>query len=91
MKLKLLENKGAETATLSEHELCPYCNELNHPQLLLAKLTNKQEYKNSIKGYVDYLIKTQQKTPKGLLFISKWGSLRHAANAASVMLQVNFH
>nr|AGP76437.1 endo-beta-1,4-glucanase 4 [Sphaerotermes sphaerothorax] len=56
-------------------------------QLLLAKLTNKQEYKASIKSYVNYLIKTQQKTPKGLLFIDDWGSLRHASNAAFVMLQ----
>nr|ADB82658.1 endo-beta-1,4-glucanase [Odontotermes formosanus] len=56
-------------------------------QLLLAKLTNKQQYKDAIKGYVDYLINAQQKTPKGLLFIDVWGSLRHASNAAFVILQ----
>nr|AFD33365.1 endoglucanase [Macrotermes barneyi] len=56
-------------------------------QLLLAKLTNKQQYKDTIKGYVDYLINTQKKTPKGLLFIDVGGSLRHASNAAFVILQ----
>nr|AGP76434.1 endo-beta-1,4-glucanase 1 [Sphaerotermes sphaerothorax] len=56
-------------------------------QLLLAKLTNKQEYKDAIKSYVDYLINAQKKTPKGLLYIDVWGTLRHAANAAFVVLQ----
>ena len=60
-------------------------------QVLLAKLTNQQKYKDAISGYVDYLINNQQKTPKGLLYISEWGSLRYAANAAFIMLQVNTH
>jgi hypothetical protein len=68
-----------------------YNNKLNHPQVLLAKLTNKQQYKDSIKGFVDYLINDQQKTPKGLLFLGEWGSLRSAAYAALIMLQVNKH
>jgi hypothetical protein len=63
-------------------------NEINHPQILLAKLTNKQQYKNTIKGNVDYLINNQQKTHKGLLYLDIWGSLRHASNAALIMLQV---
>ena len=69
----------------------PYNNQLNHAQVLLAKLTNKQQYKDAIKGYVDYLINNQQKTPKGLLYIDQWGTLRHAANAAFIMLEVNTH
>nr|AGP76397.1 endo-beta-1,4-glucanase [Amitermes dentatus] len=56
-------------------------------QVLLAKLTNKQEYKDTIQSYVNYLINKQQKTPKGLLYIDKWGTLRHAANAAFIMLE----
>nr|AGP76398.1 endo-beta-1,4-glucanase 1 [Amitermes foreli] len=56
-------------------------------QVLLAKLTNKQEYKDTIQSYVNYLINNQQKTPKGLLYIDKWGTLRHAANAAFIMLE----
>jgi len=69
--------------------VAPYNNSLNPPQILLAKLTNKQEYKDPIKDFVDYLINEQQKTPKGLLFLDDWGSLRLAANAALIMLQVN--
>jgi len=69
--------------------VAPYNNSLNSPQLLLAKFTNKQQYKDSIKAYVDYLINDQQKTPKGLLFLGEWGSLRSAAYAALIMLQVN--
>jgi hypothetical protein len=64
---------------------------LKLPQVLLAKLTNKQAYKDTVQGYVDYMISSQQKTPKGLLYIDQWGTLRHAANAALIMLQVNAH
>jgi len=69
----------------------PYNNYLKHPQLLLAKLTNKQQYKDSITAYVEYLINDQEKTPKGLLFLDVWGSLGLAANSALIMLQVNIH
>ena len=60
-------------------------------QVLLAKLTNKQQYKDTVGGYVDHLINNQQKTPKGLLYLDMWGTLRHAANAALIILQVNTH
>jgi len=40
---------------------------------------------------MDYLINHQKKTPKGLLFISQWGSLRYALNLAFIMLQVKTH
>jgi len=56
-------------------------------QVLLAKLTNKQAYKDTVQSYVNYLINNQQKTPKGLLYIDMWGTLRHAANAAFIILQ----
>ena len=92
VKLKILENKGAETATNNTIMKVALCNnDLHHVQVLLTKLTNKQQYRDKIKGYVDYLINNQQKTPKGLLFIDMWGTLRHAANAALIMLQVNTH
>ena len=48
MKLKFLKNKGAETATHTTiMNVAPYNNSLNHSQVLLAKLTNKQQYKGS--------------------------------------------
>ena len=68
-----------------------YNNYLNHVQVLQAKLTNKEQYKDKTKGYLDCLINNQTKTPKGLLYIDMWVTLRHAANAAWIMLQVNTH
>nr|AGP76411.1 endo-beta-1,4-glucanase [Microcerotermes crassus] len=56
-------------------------------QVILAKLATKQAYKDTVQAYVDYLIKTQHKTPMGLTHIDMWGSLRHASNAAFIMLQ----
>jgi len=56
-------------------------------QVLLAKLTNKQVYKDTVQSYVNYLINNQQKTPKGLLYLDMWGTLRHAANAAFIILE----
>jgi hypothetical protein len=84
------ENKDPETATQTTiMNVSFYNTEINHPQVLLAQLTKKPEYINSIKGHLDYYINEQQKTPKGLLFFELWGSLRLAANAALLMLQVN--
>nr|AGS32241.1 endo-beta-1,4-glucanase [Coptotermes gestroi] len=62
-------------------------NKVSGVQVLLARLTKKQEYRDTVQGYVDYLINNQQKTPKGLLYIDQWGTLRHAANAALIILQ----
>jgi hypothetical protein len=82
------EQRCGNSNTHTIMNVAPYNNEINHPQVLLAKLTNKQQYKDTIKGNVDHLINNQQKTPKGLLFLDIWGSLRHASNAALIMLQV---
>jgi hypothetical protein len=50
-------------------------------QVLLAKLTNDQTYISSIRTFCDSYV-NQPKTPKELLLISQWGSLRHASNIA---------
>ena len=55
----------------------------------MAKITNKREYKDSIRGYVDYLNNNEQKTLKGLLFLEMWGTMRNAGNTASIMLHAN--
>jgi hypothetical protein len=59
------------------------------PQVLLAKITGKQAYKDKVQGYCDYITTSQTKTPKGLVYIDQWGSLRMAANAAFICAQVN--
>jgi hypothetical protein len=60
------------------------------PQVLLAKITNKQAYKDKVSGYCSYISTSQQKTPKGLVYIDQWGSLRMAANAAYICAVVIF-
>ncbi|KDR10771.1 hypothetical protein L798_15338, partial [Zootermopsis nevadensis] len=56
-------------------------------QVLLAKITGKQAYKDKVQGYCDYITTSQQNTPKGLVYIDQWGSLRMAANAAFICAQ----
>ncbi|KAI9555833.1 endoglucase-1 [Daphnia sinensis] len=55
-------------------------------QVMLAKVTNDPTYINAIKSFCDSKV-NQPKTPKGLVFISQWGSLRHASNVAYICLQ----
>ncbi|XP_044260332.1 endoglucanase A-like isoform X1 [Tribolium madens] len=57
-------------------------------QLLLAEQTLRPEYISTIKSFCDYTIKEQVRTPKGLIFIDKSGTLSHAANVAFICLQV---
>ena len=52
--------------------------------LLLYKLTSKAKYKNSIDAWKARISETQ-KTPNGLLFFQKWGSVRHALNTSFLL------
>ncbi|XP_076049348.1 endoglucanase A-like [Oratosquilla oratoria] len=56
-------------------------------QVLLAQLTNETKYKKAITSFCDYIINDKPRTPKGLVYISQWGSLRYASNAAFVCLR----
>ena len=42
----------------------------------------EQVYKTQAQAHCDFWISTERRTPKGLVYINDWGSLRHAANAA---------
>uniref|UniRef100_A0A0P4WDV2 Endoglucanase n=1 Tax=Scylla olivacea TaxID=85551 RepID=A0A0P4WDV2_SCYOL len=58
--------------------------------VLLAQLTDapeKQTYLQDLEGFCDRIINEKPRTPKGLVFIGKWGSLRYAANVAFVCLR----
>lgn len=55
-------------------------------QIMLARLTGETQYKTAVKAFCDSKV-NQPKTPKGLLFVNKWGSLRHASNVAFICLQ----
>lgn len=56
-------------------------------QVLLAQLTGQMEYAQQVQGFCDFSIHKQKKTPKGLLYIEKFGTLCHAANVAFICFQ----
>jgi len=56
-------------------------------QILLAKLTGEQVYKDAVAKYTNNLRNVLPKSPKGLVVVDKWGPARHAANAAFMTLQ----
>lgn len=56
-------------------------------QVLLAKVDGSQKYVDAARSFCDWVVDQAPKTPKGLVFISEWGSLRHASNVAFVCLQ----
>lgn len=56
--------------------------------VLLFKLTKTAKYKNNAAKFTEYLLNEAPKTPKGLVFLNDWGSLRQAANAVFIALQV---
>lgn len=50
--------------------------------IVMARVFGDQKYKQSAQDHCDYWVNTMPKTPKGLVYIADWGSLRHASNAA---------
>jgi endoglucanase len=61
------------------------------PQVLLAQLTGQQEYRNAAESFCNFSVREQKRTPKGLLYIDKFGTLCHAANVAFICLQAADH
>ncbi|XP_014214612.1 uncharacterized protein LOC106643815 [Copidosoma floridanum] len=68
-----------------------YNNKVAGVQVLLAQLTGQSEYQKAARGFCDYSVREQKRTPKGLLYIGKVGTLGHAANVAFVCLQAADH
>ncbi|PNF24410.1 hypothetical protein B7P43_G09674 [Cryptotermes secundus] len=56
-------------------------------QILLAQLTRQPEYMEAAQAFCDFTVDYQKRTPKGLVYIDKFGTLCHAANVAFVCLQ----
>jgi endoglucanase len=57
-------------------------------QVLMAKLTQNQTYRQQAEKFCNYVVRQAPRTPKGLVFLGTWGALRHASNAAFLCLQV---
>lgn len=58
-------------------------------QILLASITESNEYLESVRNFCDHAIEKEQRTPKGLIYIDKFGTLSHAANIAFACLNVS--
>ncbi|CAF1158092.1 unnamed protein product [Rotaria sp. Silwood1] len=56
-------------------------------QLLMAKITQKLTYRQQVENFCNYIVRQAPKTPKGLVYLDQWGTLRHAANVAFLCLQ----
>lgn len=50
-------------------------------------MTGQPEYQNAARAFCDFSVYQQKRTPKGLLYIDKFGTLCHAANVAFVCLE----
>nr|CAD7397377.1 unnamed protein product [Timema cristinae] len=61
----------------------------NYKQMLLAQLTLQPEYMEAVQNFCDFTVNYQKKTPKGLVYIDKFGTLGHAANVAFICLQIS--
>lgn len=57
-------------------------------QVLMAKITQQANYRQQAEAFCNYIVRQAPRTPKGLVFLSQWGALRHAGNVAFVCLQV---
>lgn len=53
----------------------------------LADATERPTYKGHLKSFCEKITKNTKRTPKKLVYINQWGSLRYAANVAFVCLR----
>nr|AMH40379.1 glycoside hydrolase family 9 [Ramulus artemis] len=58
-------------------------------EILMSQISSNAIHKTKAKSYLDYMVNNQQKTPKGMLYIDQWGTLRHACNVAYLLLQAS--
>nr|CAD7577201.1 unnamed protein product [Timema californicum] len=54
---------------------------------VLYRLTKDATYSGRLTAYCDYTFNSAPKTPKGLIFLGDWGSLRNIANAVFICLE----
>ncbi|UCE63909.1 MAG: glycoside hydrolase family 9 protein, partial [Nitrospirota bacterium] len=57
-------------------------NVSNGTNLLLARITGDQAYKDKIEGHLRVWTEELERTPGGLVFLDQWGSLRYASTTA---------
>ncbi|KMQ95413.1 endoglucanase 2-like protein [Lasius niger] len=64
-----------------------YNNKIAGVQVLLAQLEGRSEHQEAARAFCDFSVQKQKRTPKGLLYINKTGTLSHAANVAFLCLE----
>lgn len=57
-------------------------------QILLAKIDGSQQFVNAAQAFCNWVVLQAPRTPLNLVFLSPWGSLRHASNVAFGCLQL---
>ncbi|XP_049784317.1 endoglucanase E-4-like [Schistocerca cancellata] len=57
--------------------------------VMIARFTSDQTYKTTVQNYCDNLMNNQQRTPKGLIFLGEWGSLRNMAGAMFICMMAS--
>jgi len=55
--------------------------------IVLYQTTQKLVYANKLAGFCNWVVDEAPRTPKGLLFMSEWGSLRAASNVIFICLE----
>ena len=60
-------------------------------KILLAQITGQASYIQDVQNLCNYFTTQAPRSPLGEVFLSQWGSLRYAANAAYICLLVSNH
>ena len=53
-------------------------------QALMAELTEEDRYRGDLETTLNNILDNSQYSPRGQLFLDKWGSLRHSSNVAAM-------
>ena len=55
---------------------------------MVSEVLCDPRYKSCIDDWVNYILNDAKYTPNGLIYIDRWGTLRHASNVAHVCAQL---
>jgi hypothetical protein len=61
-------------------------NKIAGVQILMAGLTGDAKYVGPATAFCDWVINQAPRSPKGMVFLSEWGALRHSGNVAFACL-----
>jgi len=78
-----------------EGGLCTYVptgfdwdNKIAGTYVLMYELTGDSKYESCIDDWVNHIFYEVPYSPKGMIYVDQWGTLRHAANVAHVCAQL---